>query len=122
MRLLLLTLAACASPADTGGDSAAADTSAADPRCADAAPLTWESFGEGFLIESCDVCHAATAPDRFGAPEGVSFDTVEQAWSWSERILARSAGEDPDRPPMGGVEEEDRTRLYWWLGCGTPGT
>lgn len=133
MRLLLLCLAACATPADTASvdtatddtatdDTAAADTAAADPLCADAVPLTWETFGEGFLLESCDVCHTESAPDRFGAPVGVSFDTVEQAWSWSGRILARSTGEDPDMPPMGGVTEDDRTRLYWWLGCGTPGT
>lgn len=124
-----LLLAACSStwtadsgaPADSASETAA-DTSATDPLCDGAADLTWDTFGEALLIESCDGCHAATAPDRHDAPADVTFDTKEQAWAWAPRILARATGDAPTMPPQGGVTDDDRTRLYWWLACGTPGS
>jgi hypothetical protein len=97
-----------------------ADTAAAF--CDGVPTLAYTNFGEGFLRENCQGCHASTAPDRYDAPEDVFFDTVEDAWAWSARILARSTGDDPSMPPQGGVTADDRTRLEWWLRCGTPGT
>ena len=118
--MLLLLLAACAgAPADTADT---ADTAPVDPLCVDAVPLTWENFGEGFLLDACNGCHAASAPNRYGAPVEVTFDTRAQAWAFADRILARATGDAPGMPPQGGVTEDDRTRLYWWLGCGEPGT
>lgn len=115
---MFLLLAACvpeapveSSPPDTG-------TSA----CAEVPALRWDSYGHGFLIENCDGCHASGTADRHGAPEDATFDTVEEAWAWSERILARATGESPTMPPMGGVSDDDRQLLAWWLGCATPGT
>ena len=40
--------------------------------------VTWDSFGQSFLITHCQGCHASTSPQRYGAPEGISFDTQEQ--------------------------------------------
>ena len=145
--VLLLLLAACARPEpapsaeapvddtaadtapdsgdDSGDDSAdsGADTAdSADPFCADVPTLAYSNFGEGFLRESCQGCHASTSPNRYDAPENVTFDTVEQAWAWADRILARSTGESPTMPPRGGVSADDRTRLAWWLRCAIPGT
>lgn len=120
---MLLLLAACSgSPDDTAAGADTADTAPVDPLCVDAAPLTWETWGEGFLIDACDGCHAASAPNRYGAPIEATFDTKAQAWALADRILARATGEAPTMPPQGGVTEDDRTRLYWWLGCGEPGT
>jgi len=85
--------------------------------CGQAPVLTWDNFGRGFVIENCQACHASTAPERQGAPEGVVFDTEEDAWRWSERILVRAA-RDADMPPQGGVDADDRRRLELWLGCG----
>ena len=90
--------------------------------CADAPALTWDTFGQGFLIAQCDGCHASTSPDRHEAPVEVVFDTPTQAWAWAEPILAVAAGAKPTMPPNGGVAEDDRTRLQWWLRCGVPGT
>lgn len=141
--LALLALSACARPdptppvetpvddsgadsaADSGGDSGetGADSGdSGDDFCDGAPTLAYSNFGEGFLRENCQGCHASTAPDRHGAPEEATFDTVEEAWVWADRILARSTGDSPTMPPRGGVPEDDRTRLEWWLRCGTPGT
>ena len=87
------------------------------PLCVDAPVLTWNNFGQGFLIENCQTCHASTSPNRYGAPAGVTFDTRDQALQWEDRILARATGEAPSMPPGGGVSEDDRYRLEVWLTC-----
>ncbi len=91
-------------------------------RCIDAPGVYWEDFGEGFLTGSCQSCHATTAPDRNGAPEEVIFDTVEDAWEWRDSILDRATGESPTMPPLGGVTEDARMKLTWWLLCGEEGS
>jgi uncharacterized membrane protein len=111
---LVMLLAACPSTGDTAD-------SPADP-CIGAPVLSWESFGHAFLVGQCDTCHAATSLDRNGAPETVTFDTVEEAWAWRELIVESSSSEAPFMPPEGGVSDDDRQRLWWWLECGEPGT
>ena len=90
--------------------------------CFDVPSVNWNNFGHGFVLESCQGCHASTTPNRYGAPGDVYFDTVDDAWAWRERILARSTGDNPTMPPSGGVDEDDRTKLDWWLNCAEPGT
>lgn len=129
---LLLLLLACGGEPDAEGDTAPSDSAPASDSgtsggtdtgpCAGVPVLTWDTFGHGFLLENCDGCHAAEARERYDAPEEVVFDTVDQAWAWADRILVRAAGADPTMPPNGGVPEDDRQRLAWWLGCGEPGT
>jgi hypothetical protein len=94
---------------------AALDT--ADP-CAEAPVVTWETFGEGFLRENCQGCHASSVVDRAGAPVDVTFDDEPQALAWRERILARAAVTAPTMPPQGGTTDDDRWRLRTWLTCG----
>ncbi len=110
---MILFVLACAT-----ADAERTDT--ADP-CADAPYASWESFGAGFLTESCQTCHAASSPDRHGAPENVTFDTAADAWSWAERILVTTLGEAPTMPPQGGLDDADKVLLDAWLTCGTPG-
>lgn len=119
--LLGATLVAC------GGDPQKSDTGGAadalpqpvsdDPRCDDAPVLTWDSWGQGFMVESCQACHASTSVDRRGAPESVQFDTREATLAAADRVLARATGDAPTMPPMGGVLDEDRERLLIWLTC-----
>ena len=90
--------------------------------CDDVATVTYNNFGQGFMTENCQGCHASTAPNRYGAPEEVSFDAVEDCWTWVDRILARSTGDSPSMPPQGGVSDDDRIRLSWWLRCADFGT
>ena len=93
--------------------------------CAETPRVTYANFGRGFMIEYCQGCHASTTVDRHGAPgEGdpggpVYFDTIEQAWSQADRILARAL--DETMPPGGGVTGDDLVRLEWWLTCGEEG-
>ena len=101
--------------ADSVPDSAAAF-------CADAPTLAWSNFGQGFMTENCQGGHASDAADRHDAPEEITFDTAEQCWIWADEILDSATGDDPTMPPRGGVTEDDRVRLEWWLRCGTPGT
>jgi uncharacterized membrane protein len=119
MAFLLLALAC----ADGGGDSASPSDSGPTGECADAPVVTWDNFGAGFLTENCDACHSATVTGdaRNGAPEKVTFDTKEQAWSWAEDILRMASGDDPQMPPEGGTSADDRARLTWWLECGEKG-
>lgn len=121
--MLLLGLA-CADPAadDTAPAGDPPDTATRADAC-DAAPtVTWATFGEGFLTGSCQPCHASTAPNRYGAPEDVVFDTVTDAWAHADGIVGRAGAEPPTMPPMGGTDSDDRQRLRWWLSCGEKGT
>ena len=110
--LLAIFIVACS---DKSGDDTAPVTETGP--CADAPVVTWNSFGEGFLRENCQSCHASTAPDRHDAPEETVFDTLEDALANADRILARATGDDPTMPPEGGVDEDDRARLEIWLTC-----
>lgn len=85
--------------------------------CADAPVVTYANFGEGFMTQHCQACHATTTPDRHGAPESVTFDDEASVDQWSDRIVARSLGEEPTMPPQGGVSEDDRYLLEVWLTC-----
>lgn len=112
MRWLLPLLAmGCGEPEDE----------AAAELCDEAPVVTWESFGAGFVTESCQPCHASTSPDRVGAPLDVVFDTEEDVWDQADRVLAVTIGPSPTMPPAGGVSEDDRTLLEIWLTCDSTG-
>ena len=87
------------------------DTSA----CADPAP-TWDTWGDAFFAQWCDSCHASTSPNRYGAPEGVAFDSQEEALAWADRIEARVLVE-ATMPPGGGLTDEELDLLAAWLQC-----
>lgn len=131
--LPLLLALACAPPHDAdGGDTARGDggvrtdggtrTDDTGDFCADVPLVNYATFGQGFLSTHCQGCHASTAPNRYGAPEDVVFDTVEQVWDQASFILLLTLGEEPQMPPAGGVTPDDQTRLEWWLRCAEPGT
>ncbi len=125
MRVLLLLLLAC----DKGGDGAVADEAEVDAtaEATDATPngsaeeaaypLSWEGTARPILLTYCAACHAAASPQRFGAPEGVSFDTEAEARTWAARIRARTI-DIGDMPVGGGVFANDRFLLEAWLDCG----
>ncbi len=98
-----------------------AEDTAQDP-CGDAPVVTYETFGAGFLTENCNACHAVTSANRNGAPDDVHFDTVEEAWSFAPRILARSLSDPPGMPPEGGTTADDLMLLEIWLTCAANGT
>jgi uncharacterized membrane protein len=115
--VLSLGLGACAGTSDDddgGADSADTGTPA---WCEDAPVVTWNNFGQGFVTEHCQACHAGTAEDRNGAPADVTFDSHEETRAWSGRILARAAGEAASMPPRGGVSDDDKLLLEIWISC-----
>jgi uncharacterized membrane protein len=86
--------------------------------CEQDPPLqSWETFGRGFVTTHCQGCHASTAPNRYGAPENVVFDSQEQTVGFKSEILATAALDAPTMPPTGGTSENDRMRLRIWLEC-----
>lgn len=109
MVLLVLTLVGCVEKGE--------DIESADP-CAEASyDLTWANWGDGFFANYCRACHSASSPDRFGAPEGVNFDSSEDVRTWSSAIR-RSVLVDEDMPVGGGVYETDLEFLDLFLTCG----
>lgn len=113
---LALWLAACS---DAGSGDPTTPAATGEPPICDEAPITtWDNFGAGFVTQHCQACHASTSLHRHGAPAEVTFDDEEQVWTWADRILVRSAGDDADMPPQGGVHADDRYRLEVWLTCG----
>lgn len=92
-----------------------------DP-CADVPIVNWDNFGRGFFRESCQGCHSSAVSYRYGAPEDINFDSLEDVWSNPGWVLAVAGGEDPSMPPQGGTTDADRERLYVWLTCAPEGT
>jgi cytochrome c5 len=107
-------LAACIACTPASGDSGVA--AVVDPLCDQGYELTWASWGEAYFGTYCDACHAADSPNRFGAPEGISFDTVAEARTWAPRIRARVL-DDQTMPLGGGVNENDLYLLDVYLTC-----
>ena len=112
-----LLLSACADK-ETDAVDETADSVASGDICDDPPVVTYSNFGEGFMTQNCQPCHASTATDRFGAPSDVTFDTEEEVIAQADRVLARATGEDPTMPPEGGLSLEEREKLEIWLACG----
>jgi cytochrome c5 len=92
---------------DTGGPCVP-DTGGGHP--------TWASFAGPFFRRQCASCHAATAPERFGAPEGVTFDTEAEVLAQRaavERVVLTAE----TMPPGGGVSDAERDGLRAYLEC-----
>lgn len=102
---MLLLACAMEEPVDTG--------------CAHEPELTWANFGEPFMIQYCNGCHATTQPEalREGAPLSVNFDSYSGVLAQAERIVARAVPADATMPPGGGPSAEERALLGEWLGC-----
>ena len=121
--LIAILLSCSQAPADTAGavDTGPPPADSTAP-CEGTQVVTYNNFGHGFLLTFCQGCHASSTPTRYGAPDAVFFDTAEDAWAWSERILARAETEAGGMPPAGGISDEDRLLLSHWLRCAAPGT
>lgn len=85
--------------------------------------LTWQMTGSPFLRTWCDSCHAGTQPaaGRLGAPEAVTFDTLDEARAWADRISARALATPATMPPATTIPEEVLAPFRDWMACGLPG-
>ena len=116
-RCCLLSFAALATACDTPAARVEPIIEPPPDWCAQAPVTTWSNFGEGFLTENCQPCHATSSVDRHEAPESVTFDGPADVSRHRARILINATGDEPDMPPAGGVSAEDRARLEAWLLC-----
>ncbi len=108
---------------DTGGESeGSAGSEGTDGPEPAFGGLTFDTFADGFLRNWRRSCHSSTLQGqaRYGDPEGVDFNTHEDARLWRDRILERATGDDPSMPPAGGPSEEQRALLREWLQAGAP--
>lgn len=111
MMLLLLLLVGC--------DDHLLGTHGQPVSCDRDPPLTWETFGEGFLNKHCTGCHSSYLEDprmRENAPPDVDLDTWPLAVAWGDRIWERAI-ERGDMPPGGGPDQLERALLEEWLAC-----
>jgi cytochrome c5 len=109
MRWVLLLLVACAEQPMELDDLPCPTTGTT---------LTYENFGERFMGENCNTCHATS---KSGAPSSYKFTTLDLVKKHKGRIFIRAAGPNttmppgPDDPP-----ESERDQLAEWLACGAP--
>lgn len=91
----------------------------APSECAHEPALTWANFGEAYMVQYCDACHASTLPaeKREGAPLGIDFDTYQGVLDFADRVAVRAVPDDADMPPGGGPSEGERANLAEWLDC-----
>ena len=82
--------------------------------------VSWSGWASGFFLTHCQGCHAATTPDRRGAPEGVDFDAEPLALQWREPIYDRVVV-DQDMPPAGGLTADDLHLITVYLACAPGG-
>jgi hypothetical protein len=92
--------------------------SADTPPCLTEPSLTWENFGQKTLKQYCVSCHSdlSEGTERNGAPDGVNFNTWDDAILWADRILVRVL-EDSTMPPAQGMDDAEKGQLEEWLHC-----
>lgn len=113
--MLLLTLALTGCGDETDKDSSEpADSS--EVSCESAPDLTWSNWGDGFFANYCRACHSESVGDRWGAPEGLDFDTLEQVQQ-NRGWIHQTVLVDGTMPVGGGVYEEDLEFLTYFLEC-----
>jgi uncharacterized membrane protein len=105
---LLLALSGCAG-------EPAADTAAVD--CESSPDVDWTGFAHGFVTTYCVSCHSVNNTERrYGAPEGLDFDTEADVYASAARIRVRTLDEET-MPPGGGVFADDLELLDIYLTC-----
>lgn len=122
---LLLLGVACGdgAPGDTASDGDTDTTGEqvdyTDVECGREPALTYDNFGDSFMTRYCTACHTANyaGDDRYGAPEGVNFDTYDDVKAHARLIQAFAIGDDPPMPPGGGPSTEEKLKLSEWLTC-----
>ncbi len=93
------------------------DTAGATVDCAAAPEVTWDGFAHGFVTTYCVSCHSVNNTDRrYGAPEGLDFDTEAGLYESGTRVRERTLVEQ-SMPPGGGVFADDLQLLDVYLTC-----
>ena len=115
---LVLLLTACGKD-ESDAEGAGVDTASGSEACqtdTGGGYPTWAGFGEGFFAGRCASCHAASAPERFGAPETVTFDSEDDVLRQIDAVQ-RVILDDASMPPGGGLHVDELDRLAVYLDC-----
>jgi hypothetical protein len=110
----------------TGGESVFGPPTQAE--CPPSPTLTWNNFGEKFMIDYCTRCHDSNLRGgaRQGAPSFHDFDTVFGVRAVKvhidETTASGPAGTNEGMPPTGGKLPtlDERRQLGEWLACDAP--
>jgi uncharacterized membrane protein len=90
--------------------------------CPEDSFLTYENFGQPFMLTWCTPCHSSylfTEEERQEAKEGVNLDSYEDLLTHSETIQIFAVDTDK-MPPAGGPSDDERDLLAEWIACGMP--
>ena len=87
-----------------------------DTSCGGDFELNWDNFGDAFFHTWCRSCHSADAPQRFDAPEGVDFDTIDEVRAYKDRVQVRVIDEHT-MPLGGGISQDELDTLQIYLDC-----
>ena len=96
--------------------------SLADRPCPTDSALTWENFGQPYVISWCTACHSSSLDEvhRAAAPPDVNFDDLDGVRAQAEQIWNRSGDQNNTMPPAGIAPALERAQLGEWLACGAP--
>lgn len=109
--LMMLILAGCSKSEPSAADTAVVGI------CDTGLDVTWSNWGAGFFRSYCTSCHSVNTEDRWGAPEGINFDTQEDVTQWMDSIR-NAVLVNSTMPVGGGVYDEDLALLDRFLTCG----
>ncbi len=109
---IIMLVAACGSDTETPQPPSECETSI----------LTYENFGEPFMLDWCRGCHAEGVPAdmRQDAPLALNFDDLGTIRDVAPMISLNATGTTPTMPPAAGPSPEERLLLAEWLACGAP--
>lgn len=107
----------------TGEDTSGTATTGPDA-CADSI-LTWENFGQPFMLTWCTGCHNSALPtaQRSCAPCYANFDNHAGVALQAAVIGIRTLDPPPDMkmPPAAIIPEDELAMLREYIDCGAPG-
>ena len=90
--------------------------------CPNGTLLSYENFGESFMLNYCTSCHARDLSEaaRSGAPELLHLDRPGDMAQWRAKMITTAATASGGMPPAANVPARDRQKLAEWLSCGAP--
>ncbi len=113
--IAILLMLACSGTAKDTGSAPAAEVPPLD--CAVEPDVTWDNWGHAHFTTQCQGCHASQTPNRYGAPAGIHFDTVDAVRAQKDRVYQRVLV-DGTMPPAGGLTPDEKKLLEILLACG----
>ena len=119
---------ASAGMTEATGSATGSDTGTTGEDACASSVLTWENFGEPFMLGWCTGCHHSALPvdQRACAPCSVNFDQHAGAYIQAPNIALRVLDwaeheKVTPMPPAAIVPDDQRALLREYLDCGAPG-